>query len=76
MHDGHFGRIELDEHVIYTGRGERREEVFDRLDRHLVAGKACCELNTCEVVHRRRNLVIADVRPPEPDAEIRSRGFE
>ena len=55
---------------------QRRQQVLDRLDRHLVARQTRRELNARQVVHRRRHFVVPHVGPAEPDAEIGGRGLE
>ena len=45
--------------------------MLDRLDRDLVSRQRRRELDAREVLDGRRNLVTAEVGPPEPDAEVR-----
>ena len=70
VHDRHFRRVQLDDHVVDADADERREQVLDRLDRHFVPRQAGGELDAGQVVHRGRHLVIAQIRPAKPDAEI------
>ena len=76
VHDRHFRRVQLDDDVVDAHADERRQQVLDRLDRHLVARQPGRELNARQVVHRRRHLVIAQIGAAETDAEVRRRGLE
>ena len=50
--------------------------MLDRLDRHLVARQPRRELNARQVVHRRGHLVVAEIGPAKPDAEVGRRRLE
>ena len=76
IHDRHFGRVQLDDHVVHAHADERREQMFDRLDRHLVTRQTGGELNAREVVHRGRHLVIAQIGTAKPDAKIGRGGLQ
>ena len=50
--------------------------MLDRLDRDFVARQARRELDAGQMVHRRRHLVVAQVGPAEPDAEVGRRRLQ
>ena len=76
VHDRHFRRVQLDQHVIDVHADERRQEMLDGLDRDLVSGQAGGELDAGEVMHRRGHFEVAEVGPAEPDSETGGRGLE
>ena len=70
VHDRHLGRVQLDHDVVDPRADEGGEQVLHRLHRHLVMRQARRQLDSSQVMHRRRHLVIAEVRTTKPDAEI------
>jgi hypothetical protein len=46
--------VELDDHVVDTHADQRRQQMFDRLDRHFLARQPRRQLNARQVVHRGR----------------------
>ena len=63
-------------HVVDAERGERGEQVLDRLDRDRLAREARGELDAAEVRDGRGNLEAAEVRALEPDAVVGRRGLQ
>ena len=76
VHDRHFRRVQLDNNVVDAGADERRQQVLDRLHRHLVARQAGRQLEARKILNRRRHFVVAQVGAPKTDAEIRRSGFQ
>ena len=73
---GTSGEFSSIEHVVDAHADERRQQMLDRLDRHFVARQPGRELNPGQVLHGRRHLVVAEVGPAEPDAEIGRRRLQ
>src|SRR5262245_22966605 len=76
VHDRHFRRIQLDQHVIDVQADERREEVLDGVDRNLIPREPRRPLDPGEVLHGGWDLMVAEVAPAEPNPESRRRRLE
>ena len=76
VHDRHFRRVQLDDDVVDADAHERREEMFDRLNRHFVARERGGKLNPRQMLHACGHFVIADVGAPKPHTEIRRRRLQ
>src|SRR4029450_468782 len=69
VHNRNFGGIQLDNYIVDFHADERRQQVFDRLDRDLLARQARRELDACQMMNSGRNLVIAKIGTPEANTE-------
>ena len=76
VHDRHFRRVQLDDGVVDADADQGREQVLHRLDRDFVDRQPGRELDPRQVVHRGGHFVVAQIGPPETDAEIRDSGFK
>jgi hypothetical protein len=76
VHDRHFRRVQLDQHVVDAEADERRQQVLNRFDRHLVARERRGQLNARQVLDVGRDLAVPQVGPAKADAEVRGGGLQ
>ena len=68
--------IQLDDGVVDPEGGQRRQQVFDRLDRHGFAGQAGLILDAAEMRDGRRNFKPAKIAALESGCRSRRGRFE
>ena len=76
VHDRHFGRVQLDDRVVDTQGGERREQVLDCLNRDRLARQPGLILDPAEMSDRRGNFESAKIAALKPDAVVGRRGLQ
>ena len=76
VHDRHFRRVQLDQHVVDIQAHERGQQMLDRFNRDVVTRQPRGQLDACQMLNRRRHVVPAKVGAPEANAKPGRRGLQ